>query len=550
MSGARLVTAISLDQDRLVAVGGTVSGGRVKVKTWASIAAPAGIDLKDAKKAGEWLRVELDKAGLNGSKLLIALPRGEVVLKKLKLPRVEGAAESELAGMVRLQLARQLTMAIEGTAIDYSPIDEPEAGPTVSVLAGALPADKLRWYQDMAAAAGCSVERMGLRASGAAAVLASASARHNGPVLGVAVGWSSIEFVVVKNGQLVFARAADVGLSATSGGAATAESEIALGQRIAVEAKRTWMSYRVGDEATSVDAVMVPGDGPLARDVGEACGKALDMPWELAKLPEVIEMPELMSEADRLVAAPLIGLLGEEVLTKLTLDFANPRKAPDMAAIRRQRVLVALLGIIVVGGGGYVYSGYKVNQLERQLTAAREKNTNLRTQYSAYLKDHARLIHIQKWTGAGFDWLAHASWLSDRMPDPREAQLDTLGGGAGIAVDVIPEDGRYDLNGWHVRQVAKFSIQGRAKQRDVSNELRDRLVSSSVYQVETKGADLADRFSMELTTEAPTPEAAVPKAKPVPETKPATTAKPEAKPADPKAAKSKEPPKTGAGGGS
>jgi hypothetical protein len=530
MSGA--MVAISLEQDRLLAVAGSDSGGRFRVRTWVSAQAPTGLELRDATKVGEWIKAEFEKAGLSGSKLTIAVPRGDVVLKKLKLPRTEGSGE--LAGMVRLQMARQLTMAIEGTAIDYVPIENgggAEAGgasdagsstprAVIDVLAGALPADRMQWYRELAEGAGCTIGRVGLRASGAAALLAGASHRHNGPVLGVALGWNSIEFIVVRDGQLVFARAADVGLSGSG-----AEG---LGARVAVEAKRTWMSYRVGDEAAAVEAVVVPGSGALAREAGEACGKALEMPWELAEIPGAVEMPREMSEADRLAAGPLIGLLAEELLATRSLDFANPRKAPDLAG-----VVGAARGRCGVGGGGYVYSGMQVASAEQRLKDAKERSAGLRADYNAYLMDHAKLSHIQKWREAGFDWLAHANWLSEQMPDPRQAQLDQFGGAAGISVDLIPNGGRYDVNGWRVRQVAKFSMQGKARQREVANELRDRLVSSPVYQVETKGADQADRFSMELTTEAAAPEdAKTGPAAPKPATK--GSGGPAAKPATPK----------------
>jgi hypothetical protein len=262
-----------------------------------------------------------------------------------------------------------------------------------------------------------------------------------------------------------------------------------------------------------------------------------------------------MTEADRLVAAPLIGLLGEEVLARRSLDFANPRKPPDLAAAKRQRVLVAMLGLIVIGGGGYVFSGWKVHQVERKLVEARDRNRALKEQYTSYLRDHAKLSHIQKWTSAGFDWLAHASWLSDQMPDPRQAQLDLLSGDTRrVTVTLAPEDGRYDLNGWQVSQLAQFSIQGKAKQREVSNELRKTLVSSPVYQVETKGADLPDRFAMELTTDAASPDEAIaratqPKAAPKPSTPKPAEAKPPAPAKGDSKATPKDPPKPEKGGG-
>lgn len=514
MKTSRALVAISLDQDRLVAVCGVAGSGRVKVRSWLSVQAPESLELRDAAAVGAWLGAELDKAGLARSRLIIAVPRGDVVLKRLKLPRADGAnAQLELAGMVRLQMSRQLTMAIEGTAIDYVPI-EGGSGETLDVLAGALPADRMQWYRDMAEAAGCEIERIGLRASGAAALLAAASHRHNGAIVGVALGWSTIEFIVVKDGQLVFARAADVGVGASQpAGPSSAEATVdgeALSARVAVEAKRTWMGYRVGDEAAAVEAVVVPGAGPLAREAGEACGKALEMPWELAESSSIVEFDAAMSEVDKLVAGPLIGLLGEEILARKTLDFAHPRKAPDLAAARRMRILAAALGLIIIGGGGYVFSGLEVERAEKRLQEAKERGAALRLDYAAYLKDHARLSHIEKWRAAGFDWLSHAAWLSEQMPDPRQAQLDQLSGFATINVELTPNNGRYDVNGWKVSQRANFSIQGKARQREVANELRDRLVSSPVYQVETKGADMADRFAMALQTSAPRPEDAKP----------------------------------------
>ena len=42
--------------------------------------------------------------------------------------------------------------------------------------------------------------------------------------------------------------------------------------QLAVEAKRTWMSYRSATPGLEVDLVAVLGDGDLAKQVGAACG--------------------------------------------------------------------------------------------------------------------------------------------------------------------------------------------------------------------------------------------------------------------------------------
>lgn len=505
MKSARTLTALGLDHDRLCAVGASVGSEGVKVKGWAAATMPAGMDARDAEAVGAWIGKELEAAGLGKGKLVFAVPRGEVVLKRLKLPRGDGVGETELAGMVRLQMARQLTMAMEGTAIDYVPVGgaaEADGGAkTASVMAVALPGDRVAWYQGVADAAGAKVERLGLSSSGAAAYLAGASQRRTGPVMGVSVGSRAVEFVVVEDGQLGFARSADVGPSGE--GSETPES---LVQRIAVEAKRTWMSYRVSEESAEVDAVVVAGEGDLATELGRKCGEALEMTWEVAGAPMGVRLPSEMPEPDRLMASPLIGLLLEESLDRPVLDLAHPRKAPDLAAARRQKVLLAALALIIAGGGAFLYANRSLAQLRARVNDAAEQDRRLSADYTAFLKAHARLSHLEAWKSAKVDWIAHVRWLADQMPDPRQALLDGISGSLKAAVTVTPKQDWYDKYGWAVQQQAAFAMQGHAKVADVSRGLRERLLAPGVYQVDTKGADTPDQFQYVLTTSRVTPD--------------------------------------------
>jgi len=507
MNVPRNVVAIGIDHGRLVAVLASI-GERVKVKKWHTATVPADIDAKDAVAFGRWLGAELDRTGLGKGKLLISVPRGEVVLKRLRLPRAE---ESELAGMVQLQMTRQLTMASEGAAIDFVAINNAEAvaGTTtesVSVLAAAIPGERINWYRAVAKAAGCKIERLGLQASGVCALLADVSQRHTGPILGVSVGFGSVEFAVVEHGQLVFVRAADIGLGGEGG-------EAALVERVSVEVKRTWMSYRVGEGSAEIEAVVIPGEGELAEDIGRRCGEALEMPWKLAPMPPALELADRMRPADHLVAAPLLGLLSESVMGRPSLDFAHPRKAPDLAAARRQRVLAASLGLIVLGGAVYMAGSISLGSLRERVAAEKKRSEKLQAQYAEYLKEDAKLNHMRQWTSAEIDWLGHIRWLSDAMPDPRLAQLDQLGGRMGAEVVFTPKSGGYDPKGWQLRHGAGFTLEGKTKGREVANQLRARLVDSEIYKLETRGADVPDKFGFELTSTRVKPEEEPPKSR-------------------------------------
>ncbi len=510
MSGSRATVVMVLDADRLSAA--TVQGGegRARVTSWISKQVPKDVDPRDAEVFGKWLRSQLESAGMAGSRLVVAVPRGEVVLKRLKLPRPpgdEGVAESALAGMVKLQLTRHLTVAVEGTAIDFAPIatETPAAGPAMAdVLAGALPGDRLRFLQSVAREARMKLHKVRLRAAGAAELLAEVSRVKGKAVMGIVVGWASIEFVVVDQGRLVFARAGGFGL-ATPAAPGEDETEGAFARRVAVEAKRTWMSYRVGQDSAQVEAVVVVGEGPLAAEVGQRCGAALELPWEHAAWPESVTFPRTMTEHDRLVAAPLIALAeGHEAM----LDFANPRKPPDPGAARRQRILAAALGLIVICGVSYVVGAERLSGLRWQAAEKEEERATLLAAYEKYLLKDARLKHIEHWNGAGVDWLAHMRWLSDQMPDPSVAQLDAFTGELGAAVVFEPKDPRrpaYTGGVWRTDQRAEFSLGGRVETRELANDLRARLVNAKFYIVKSRGPDVEKRFDFVVQTSSALP---------------------------------------------
>lgn len=496
MNISRTLVAIGLDHDRLCAIAASLGQEGVKVKSWLTAAMPEGLDVRDAKAVGEWIGAELDRAELGKARVVFAVPRGEVVLKRLRLPKGAAVGEAEMAGIVRLQMARQLTMAVEGTAIDYVPLRDQGDDTAAAVMAAALPADRLRWYEGVAEAAGVKIDRLGLSSAGVAAYLGPVSQRHTGPIMGVAVGPRAVEFVVVEDGQLGFARAADLG--------SPAETEESFVQRIAVEAKRTWMSYRVGDGSAEVDALVVAGEGELAEQIARKCGEALEMSWAIAPPPSGDELPPDMPEAERLMAAPLLGLLTEQALGRPTLDFAHPRKAPDLAGARRRRMMLAALGLLIVGGAAYFVGADDLRRLRSREREALDRGASLRAKYSAYLKEHARLSHVQQWMRPHADWIAHVKWLVDQMPDPRQAVLDQVSGSLKAAVVMTPmKDGWYDKGGWRADQEAAIGLDGHTRQAEISRDLRERLLAQ--YKVETKGADTADQFAFVLTTNRPAP---------------------------------------------
>jgi hypothetical protein len=522
MGSRKEVTVIELDGSRLSALAAHVTPGGVDISRWHTAVRPEGVAADNAKAVGEWLGKELKDAGLPRSRVILAMARNDVVLKPLTLPASEEVNEDSIAGAVRLQMVRQLTMSMEGTAIDYTVMPGRAAG-TMGVIAGAMPGPRVQWARDVAAAAGCKLVRIGLRCSGASALLAELSQRRSGPVLGIALGATTTEFVVVEDGQMMLARGAELPRPSEPG-----ETE-AFVQRLAVEAKRTWMSYRSATPGLEVDLVAVLGDGDLAKQVGAACGVGLNVPGEIVPLPTVAARSCNVPEADRGTMAALAGLLVEGVVGKPGLDFANPRKIPDVGARRRQMVLAAALLLIVTGGFGYVASKKSLNSLRAELETLKSEEGRLKKQVDQYLALDARVNHIEQWKNARVDWLPHIRKLSDTLPSPHDSITDEFAGKM-IASTFYDPKGKTQYPGgeWGTRVNTVFDLAGKVDHRTIASGLRERLLADKIYTVESRGPDTPDRYSVELATslrrpELPKPPPEKPKAAPKKAETPATT---------------------------
>jgi Tfp pilus assembly PilM family ATPase len=501
--------ALNIENDRLVAVAATVQRDRVVIRKWLTAARPAEIDLNNAGAVGKWLAGELRSAGMwpaaRRGAVVFGVPRGEVVLKRIGFP--PGTDDDDLPSMVRLQVVRQLTVSPENAAIDYVPLS-PSIGSALPagkvVLAAALQGDRLAWRRAVCKAAGIRLMRVGLQSAGAAALLAEASQRRTGGTLGIALGRESTEFVIVEDGQLVFARATDLMRPSN------AEETETFAQRVAVEAKRTWMSYRVSPDSPPIEAVTVLGFDDLSQLVAARCGETLELPAAATGYPRFVEAPPEMSESDRSAVAPLVGLVAEPVIDRPILDFANARRVPDVAGARRRLVLLSVLGLIVLGGGLYTYARLDLHSREQQLAELKEQWGKQSAEYAELVRSRARVEHIKRFRETGIDWLAHLDMLTSQMPDPREAVLDSISARSETAVvyTMSRESPAYSPAAWSERFEGTMTLAGSMKRRDVADALRARLVDDSRYSVQTRGSDVPDRFDWTLATDERRPEEA------------------------------------------
>src|SRR5690606_10992153 len=194
-------------------------------------------------------------------------------------------------------------------------------------------------------------------------------------------------------------------------------------------------------------------------------------------------------------------------------DFANPRRAPDLGARRRQRALLGALVAVVAIGTVVVYLWLDLQSMKGDLDRLKARRSRTLQEYAGYLAADARLKHLKAWT-AEVDFVEHLERIVAQMHDPREAKLDTLSGSVGATVLYrAAESGAY-LDGRFAPELdAKFTVRGRVDRRDIAQGLRERLMAAGPYALQFGGPDVETRFDYDLLTRRPAPappEAAAP----------------------------------------
>ena len=342
---------------------------------------------------------------------------------------------------------------------------------------------------------------------GIATLMAPASLRAAGPVLGVSNGPASTEFVVVDRGLLVFARSVTIRRPEPAEDGTFAEGAVSrFAQRVAVEARRTWMSYRVTPHAGEMDAAVVLNTDDIARAVVTACETELGLPIEAVGLPDIVTKTDRIDSATLPGIMPLLGLLVQRATKLPRLDFENPREPPDTGAKWRQGALAASFLLLVAGGAGYVWIDGQISDLEAERDAAQAQLQSLTSRYARAVQLGTRLDHLEAWDAADVDLSAYLRFLSDELPAPPSALVSELALDAQTELSWEPENrsfpGTYSSSLGAVLDVSGPVVGG----RDVMLSMRERLLGRDWLAVASPSRDEPDAFSLELLARGRQPQ--------------------------------------------
>lgn len=500
------VTVVEVEGGRLMAACVSRGGGagELRVRGVLDEAMPEGVSRLSAEEVGRWVGRRLKRAKLGGAGVVVSVPRSEVVLKTLGFaagPKGRGPSDADMPAMVRLQLSRQVTMPAESAVMDFVRL---QRGPVavegvegagvgvgmVGVLAGALSVERVAWYRKMAATARVRLMGLQLRSAGTARCAGGVSSRAVGPVMCVDAGPTSAEYAIVEGGDLVYVRSVALALPGEGEG----ESGVTeYCRRVAVEAKRTWMSFRATSSAGDLDGVVVLGRGGVSDQVTRRAAESLDLGVRQVEL-DGLASSEVEASAGVL---PLVGL-GARVLEGVAgLDFANAHRAPDPTAGLRAVGLGSALVMVLVVGGGWALTAGRLGEAERRRAAATERRTEAAGAYEALVREHARAGAARAWISAGAGWGAELMPVMSALPEPEDARLDRFEARVEPVVSFRAKSRDYPGT-WSGGRAVRVELEGEADDVGLTLAVRQRLLSASPFALDAERPDDGLEFSFSL----------------------------------------------------
>jgi hypothetical protein len=463
---ARTTIAIDFIRRRLRGVEAIMRRGSITIERAISIAMPDEIDVNDDRAVGVWIGEQLRTHKINATRAVVAVNRDHAVVRTLVLPTSD---LDEVPEMVNLSMKRDLPIDSDDAVIDYIVVGSDES--STEVLACAVPCSIVERVREVSSVAGVAVSRISLRFFGTAALVSSLRESAGRSVLGIDLGEDGFEFVVTRNGRIGFTRGVEV-RPGSSG----------IDETIVTEIRRSWISHRLSEreeDEVAAGFLFAPFDlsNRLERWIGEATG--LDI-TSIRNHPRVRIPKEFPGDA-----WPLAGLLLREGLHEPTIDFNAPRKAPDLAARKRRRLMLAAGGLLISGLFGWSIGNIQLSR-ERAVNDDLEgKARSALVEYHRNRRDRLRVEHLESWAGVGNDWMDHLFSFREFAPDPETVVLDGFTGS--FVVNPVRYDD--DAKNFTVDSEVVIRINGESTDRGTTDRLRTSIVESDEYLLRSTGSE-------------------------------------------------------------
>ncbi|MCH8965689.1 MAG: pilus assembly protein PilM, partial [Planctomycetes bacterium] len=135
LSGDKQVVSLDWDSRFLRVVQWRISGHNAQALKSVAAELPEHVSVKDADSLGSFVRQVLSNARIRTTSVIVDIPRDQAVLNTMSLP---AADLDDLAGMVQLQIAKELPFPLDDAIVDFAVTQQDSASNTADVLVAAV----------------------------------------------------------------------------------------------------------------------------------------------------------------------------------------------------------------------------------------------------------------------------------------------------------------------------------------------------------------------------------------------------------------------------
>ena len=431
------VTALDIDQRMLRVVHVTAGKipGSTRIKRVEVVPVPSErFDLENSRKVGEWIGEQLKALRLFPGTVVMAVRRGEAVLKELLLPPLKDAGE--MASMVNMRAMRELPFPETDAVIDFTVTKVPtkkelqaakkealQRGAATDTMAhvvvAAVHRDTVNRYRTIAEAGGLTLTGLGLRPLASFRALKACVPEINGDAVAlVSVRRHEVDVDILIDGRLVFSRELSVNLEEPEDVTEAAGQDCIT--QAAKEIIRCLHSYEGSEAFKPLEHLYVSGGTGLEDNLRDIIQSQTDIDCKRIPPPTGVRLPK-ERETDATRALTALGLaLGFVDERGLAVDFLAPKRP----VLRRNQgrtkwllsiVILQALFVLLFGARSKLAEEYEVKlsgagglTLTHSTLAKREKDF--------WRWTRKNVDSIRNWHGANRRWLEHIAFLSSVIP--------------------------------------------------------------------------------------------------------------------------------------
>ena len=424
-SRSKKIVAVDWDARTLRLVPANLGKKKVTILDPVAAPIPTDVDPSDPEQMGHFIRETLHAGKISARHAIVDIPRDQAILNTLSLPC---HVPDELAGIVEIQIAKELPFPVADAVIDFTIGSVEPSAPTGDVLVAAVRREVLAQYEATFAAAGLKLDRIGLRPY-ANRIAVCEFLQHEVPdrVLFVDVRPLLTEINVLHDGALAFSRAASV--TVTTEGLDRLKVEETEGpgsgidgvfrpvglpgddgvsksvRALVMDVSLSIDAYRAGDPGAVIDQVVIGGDTGTEEALAEAIQSELQIPTEIYNPASLLGCEPDEGAAVSAFAASFGLVLGHASDDEVHFDFLHPKKVVTKREkqLKAAPILAAAIALFPVAGILYLEMAHgheraALKKVDEEIDAlkkkARDEDWRDFKRLNAKIKEYDEDMHV------------------------------------------------------------------------------------------------------------------------------------------------------------